>query len=81
MSRRVPEVLEVYLPGTPYTAPADRIIAYEDGRRRVEIGAADFVKHGNAIRMRRPFLGTYPRAGSLECRKDFVEKYGAQEHA
>jgi hypothetical protein len=76
MTRRVPEKLDVYEPGTRYTSPADEIISYEDGRRRVEAGAADFVNHGNAIRMRR---SSAVRAGSFECRQDLVEKYGAAQ--
>lgn len=56
--RRAPIQLQVYKPDTPFSAPPDEIVSYEEGRRRVHSGLADSAKHGKAIRMRRGPLAT-----------------------
>jgi hypothetical protein len=77
MSRRVPSRLEVYGPETNYKSSPDGFVSYEKGRRLVESGKADFVKHGKAIRMRRTTV-VLP-LGSAECNKDFIAKFGRPE--
>jgi hypothetical protein len=71
--RRAPKELQVYEPDTPFSAPPDGIVPYEEGRRRVESGLADSAKHGKAIRMRRG--AQVLRAGSLECKKELIETF------
>lgn len=72
MTRRTPDQIEVYEPDRSYSDSPNRLISFEEGRRRVEAGEASFCKHNRAIRMRRTAV---LRAGSLECNQRFIELY------
>jgi hypothetical protein len=75
--RRVPTQIEVYRPDTRYTAPPDAVILYDEGKRCVERGDADFVNHGKAIRLRRK--GAPNQARSFECWRINVEGWRRAE--